>query len=224
MLKKIFLFSIFLFLIASFSACTLIEPGLEKNISTQNDDSEINIGNPQNIQLDEENNDNSLRTEQNSNLIIPKENMNNTNQNENNIAATKATINTNKGNIVIKLEPTAAPNTVKNFEGKALRGFYNGLTFHRVEDWVIQGGDPQGNGTGGGKMPTEINELPFTTGSVGIARSGDIAWSNDSQFFICTTDCSWLNEQYTNFGQVIEGIEIAKQIEIGDTIQSIIIE
>jgi len=57
---------------------------------------------------------------------------------------------------------------------KATSGFYDGKTFHRVEDWVVQGGDPDGTGRGGGKMPSELNDLPFSKGSVGIARGGDI--------------------------------------------------
>lgn len=141
--------------------------------------------------------------------------------NENNMTATQATIETTKGNIVIKLYPQDAPNTVSNFLNKAKNKFYQNLTFHRVEDWVIQGGDPDGNGTGGGSMATELNSIPFKTGSVGIARGGNIKISNDSQFFICTTDCSWLTGQYTNFGEVIEGMEVVKQIQIGDEILSI---
>lgn len=137
------------------------------------------------------------------------------------ITATKAVIKTSKGNITLKLYPDQAPNTVSNFATKSAAGFYDGLTFHRVEDWVIQGGDPLGNGTGGGKMPTELNEVPFAEGSLGVARGGDIRVSNDAQFFICTTDCAWLTGQYTNFGQVIEGMDVAKQIEVGDTIVGI---
>ncbi len=135
--------------------------------------------------------------------------------------ATQATIQTDKGDIVIKLYPDSAPKTVSNFISKAEAGFYNNLNFHRVEDWVIQGGDPIGTGTGGGKMPTELSEVPFKEGSVGVARGGDIKVSNDAQFFICTTDCNFLTGQYTNFGEVLEGMDVAKQIAIGDKIKSI---
>lgn len=135
--------------------------------------------------------------------------------------ATQATIKTHKGDIVVKLYADQAPNTVANFVQKAAGGFYENLTFHRVEDWVIQGGDPDGNGTGGGKMATELNQVPFKAGSLGVARGGDIKVSNDAQFFICTTDCAWLTGQYTNFGEVISGMDIAKQIQIGDRIISI---
>jgi len=126
-----------------------------------------------------------------------------------------------KGNIVLQLFPEQAPQTVKNFITKAQSGFYNNLTFHRVEDWVVQGGDPLGNGTGGGNMPTELNNIPFTIGSLGVARGQDIKISNDSQFFICTKDCSFLNQQYTNFGKVIQGMEIVNNIAIGDKIITI---
>jgi peptidyl-prolyl cis-trans isomerase B (cyclophilin B) len=130
-------------------------------------------------------------------------------------------LKTDKGEIKIKLYPEAAPKTVKNFLDKAVSDYYKGLTFHRVEDWVVQGGDPLGNGTGGGDIPTELSKLPFKLGSVGVARAGDIKVSNDSQFFICTKDCSFLNEQYTIFGEVIEGMEIVNQTQIGDQIVSI---
>ncbi|PIS23332.1 peptidylprolyl isomerase [candidate division WWE3 bacterium CG08_land_8_20_14_0_20_40_13] len=130
-------------------------------------------------------------------------------------------LNTNKGDIKIVLDSTVAPETVKNFDSKVNSGFYEGLTFHRVEDWVIQGGDPLGNGTGGGNMPTELSQKPFKEGSIGVARGGNIEISNDSQFFICTTDCSFLTGQYTNFGDVVGGMDVAKLISIGDKINGI---
>lgn len=132
-----------------------------------------------------------------------------------------AIIETSKGMIEVELYPDKAPNTVKNFLSKAASGFYKGLTFHRVEDWVIQGGDPVGNGTGGGKMPAEYNDIPFVDGSLGIARGMDKAQNNDSQFFICTTDCGWLTNEYTNFGKVTKGMDVAKKIAIGDKILSV---
>lgn len=133
-------------------------------------------------------------------------------------------LTTSKGVIRLKLFASKAPQTVENFLTKARSGYYQGLTFHRVEDWVIQGGDPKGNGTGGGTMPTELNQEPFKVGSLGVARGGDIKVSNDSQFFICTQDCSWLTGQYTNFGEVVSGMEIATQIAIGDKIESITVQ
>ncbi len=145
-------------------------------------------------------------------------------QAENTATGNTWTITTNKGTITIKLYPQEAPNTVANFASKAQAGYFNNLTFHRVEDWVVQGGHPQGTGMGGGTMPTEINSMPFKTGSVGVARGGDIKVSNDSQFFICTQDCSWLNNQYTNFGEIIEGMDVVESIAIGDKMVSMKVE
>jgi cyclophilin family peptidyl-prolyl cis-trans isomerase len=125
------------------------------------------------------------------------------------------------GSITLQLFPEAAAQTVQNFEKKANSGFYNGLIFHRVEAWVVQGGDPKGNGTGGGTMPSELNDRPFTVGSVGIARGRDIKINNDSQFFICTQVAEWLNKQYTNFGQVTAGMETVQAIRVGDKIKKI---
>ncbi len=125
------------------------------------------------------------------------------------------------GNITLQLFPDAAPRTVQNFEDKANKGFYNGLTFHRVEDWVVQGGDPLGTGGGGGQMPTELNERPFVIGALGVARGRDIRVSNDSQFFICTQPAEWLNREYTNFGQVTEGMDLVRGIRVGDKIKRI---
>lgn len=142
------------------------------------------------------------------------------NVNKNNSNKT-ATIKTAKGDIEFELFSDVAPKTVENFTKKAGEDYYNGLIFHRVEDWVIQGGDPDGNGTGGGDQPTELSDREFKEGSVGVARAGDINVSNDSQFFICTTDCNFLTGQYTIFGQVSSGMDIAKKIEIGDKIESI---
>jgi peptidyl-prolyl cis-trans isomerase B (cyclophilin B) len=121
--------------------------------------------------------------------------------------ASTAIIETSKGNIELTLYPKDAPMTVANF--------------HRVEDWVIQGGDPLGNGTGGGKMSTELNNKPFVIGSLGVARGQDINISNDAQFFITKTDASWLNGQYTNFGIVIKGMDVVNKMEIGDKILGI---
>lgn len=132
-----------------------------------------------------------------------------------------ATIKTSSGEIKIELYPDKAPKTVENFIMKAESDYYKDLVFHRVEDWVVQGGDPLGNGTGGGDIETELSDAPFKVGSVGVARGGDIKVSNDSQFFICTDDCSWLSGQYTNFGEVTEGMDIVKSIKIGDKIGQI---
>lgn len=136
-----------------------------------------------------------------------------------------ATIDLEKGSsITIELFAQDAPKTVENFVKKADAGFYNGLIFHRVEDWVVQGGDPNGNGTGGGQMPTEINERPFVVGSVGVARGQDIRISNDAQFFICTKPAEWLNRLYTNFGLVTDGMDTVRRIQRGDKMARISIK
>ena len=136
----------------------------------------------------------------------------------------KMIVRTNNGTIVIDLYKVAAPNTIENFVSKAANDFYNGLTFHRIEDWVIQGGDPEGTGSGGGTIPTELSSIPFKEGSAGVARGTNINLSNDSQFFICIKECNWLNGEYTIFGQVSEGLEVAKSMKKGDTIASVTFE
>jgi cyclophilin family peptidyl-prolyl cis-trans isomerase len=130
-------------------------------------------------------------------------------------------IKTKDGEIVLKLYQDKAPNTVANFLKKANSGFYKGLTFHRViPDFMAQGGDPLGNGTGGGSIPSEINDIPFVRGTIGLARGGDKAISNDSQFFICfsTEGCQHLTSDYVNFGEVISGLDVLDKINQGDKI------
>lgn len=143
---------------------------------------------------------------------------------ENTPEFTTATITTSQGDITMTLYSNEAPNTVRNFIQKGQSGYYNNLTFHRVEDWVLQGGDPLGNGTGGGKIATELNSKPFVTGSVGVARGQDINVSNDSQFFITKSDASWLNNQYTNFGIVTSGMDVVNKMKKGDKIINITFE
>ncbi len=140
-------------------------------------------------------------------------------------AATKATVELVKGgSFSFTLRLDKAPQTVERFATKARDGFYNNLTFHRVEDWVVQGGDPLGTGTGGGKVPSEYNDLPFKTGAVGIARGADPKINNDSQWFIVKKDSDFLNGQYTNFGQLVTGLDVINGIKIGDRIKTITIE
>jgi cyclophilin family peptidyl-prolyl cis-trans isomerase len=139
--------------------------------------------------------------------------------------ATKATVELAKGGtFVIALRPDKAPQTVDRFAGKARSGFYNSLTFHRVEDWVVQGGDPLGTGTGGGRVPSEYNDLSFKDGAVGIARGQDPAFNNDSQWFVVLRDSTFLDKQYTNFGQVTSGMDVVRAVKIGDKIKSITVE
>lgn len=147
-----------------------------------------------------------------------------------NQASLSAIIKTSKGDIHIELHKSEAPFATANFYQKVNSGFYSGLTFHRVEDWVIQGGDPLGDGSGGGTTPTELTQKPFTSGSVGYAASGSMPIeqgqriSSGSQFFIVKQDAEHLNGQYTNFGQVISGMDIVGEIEKGDKILGITIE
>ena len=139
--------------------------------------------------------------------------------------ATKATVELAKGGtFTFTLRPDKAPQTVARFAEKSRSGFYNDKIFHRVEDWVVQGGDPLGTGTGGEKVPSEYNDLSFKLGSVGIARGQDPAINNGSQWFIVKKDSTFLDKQYTNFGLVTSGIEVVNGIKIGDKIKAIKIE
>ena len=137
-------------------------------------------------------------------------------------SATTAIVELEKGgSFTIALRPDKAPQTVSRFVSKAKEGFYNGLKFHRVEDWVVQGGDPLGTGTGGGRVPSEYNDLSFSLGAVGIARGSDPAFNNDSQWFVVKKDSTFLDKQYTNFGNVTSGMDVVQKIAIGDKIKSI---
>ncbi len=140
-----------------------------------------------------------------------------------------ATIKTAKGNIVAELYPKDAPQTVNNFVFLARDGFYNGLTFHRVvANFVIQGGDPLGDGTGGPgyNIPPEI-KAKHTKGALAMARRGGPAAttpSSGSQFYITLEPQPGLDGDYTVFGQVTQGQEVVQKIAVGDVIQSVTIE
>jgi len=138
---------------------------------------------------------------------------------------TLVAITTKDGQIVLKLYSKEAPNTVANFVKKADSGFYKNLTFHRViAGFMAQGGDPLGTGTGGGSQKSEINNLPFVRGTIGLARGGNIEISNDSQFFICftTQGCQHLTGDYVNFGEVVSGLDVLDKIQQGDKILDIV--
>jgi peptidyl-prolyl cis-trans isomerase B (cyclophilin B) len=124
------------------------------------------------------------------------------------------TLTTNHGAITVELFPDDAPVTVDNFTRLAREGFYNGLTFHRViEDFMIQGGCPQGDGTGGPgyEFEDELNEHRVVRGAVAMANAGPN--TNGSQFFIVTADaCPWLDGKHTVFGRVTSGMDVADQI------------
>lgn len=124
------------------------------------------------------------------------------------------------GVIVVELYQDIAPNTVANFISLAKEGFYNGLTFHRViNGFMIQGGDPDGNGTGGpgysikGEFTANgfENNLSHVPGVISMARSPAYD-SAGSQFFICTADCTGLDGQYASFGKVTSGLDVAYEI------------
>jgi peptidyl-prolyl cis-trans isomerase B (cyclophilin B) len=135
-----------------------------------------------------------------------------------------AVVETPKGTFKIKLftDDPAVKGAVNNFRNKVASGYFDGKIFHRVEDWVIQGGDPLGNGTGGGDMPGEYTSHPFVAGAVGMASTGSHSpMVNDSQWFVCKTDCQFLNNNYVIFGQVTEGMDVVNKIAIGDTMTKI---
>jgi cyclophilin family peptidyl-prolyl cis-trans isomerase len=138
----------------------------------------------------------------------------------------RTTITTNRGTIVMDLDPQLAPNSVNNFVGLARQGYYDGLTFHRVvPDFVIQGGCPQGSGTGGPgyKFADEPVQGEYVLGAVAMANAGPN--TNGSQFFITIDDCSRkLSKDYNLFGFVVEGIDIAQATTVGDTMQTVVVE
>ncbi len=126
-----------------------------------------------------------------------------------------ATINTSQGSIEFELFDADAPKTVANFRELAGKGFYDGLIFHRViKDFMIQGGCPEGRGTGGPgyKFEDEFNDHKVVRGALAMANSGPN--TNGSQFFIVTAEaCAWLDGKHTVFGQLKSGEEVVDAIE-----------
>lgn len=120
------------------------------------------------------------------------------------------------GAVTIKLRPDLAPKHVERLKLLARDGFYDGTVFHRVMDgFMAQGGDPTGTGTGGSShpnLPAEFTQEPFVRGTCGMARS-QMPNSANSQFFICFADASFLNGQYTVWGEVVEGMEHVDALE-----------
>jgi peptidyl-prolyl cis-trans isomerase B (cyclophilin B) len=135
----------------------------------------------------------------------------------------EATITTAKGTIVICLQPELAPVTVNNFVTLARNHFYDGLKFHRVEAaFVIQGGDPKGDGTGGPgfQFNDEKVRQSYVEGAVAMANSGQN--TNGSQFFVCIADDSTkLQALYNLFGKVASGMDVAKTIAVGDVMTTV---
>ncbi|MBR6651098.1 MAG: peptidylprolyl isomerase [Clostridia bacterium] len=129
------------------------------------------------------------------------------------------------GVIKLTLDHKQAPITVENFVSLVEKGFYDGLTFHRIiEDFMIQGGDPKGNGTGGsdenikGEFAANYvnNTISHKRGVISMARSQDYN-SASSQFFICHADATYLDGQYAAFGQVTEGLDVVDKIAAVET-------
>ena len=136
-----------------------------------------------------------------------------------------ARIYTSRGEVVIELDPQAAPATVANFVSLSREGFYNGLRFHRVvSDFVVQTGDPRGDGWGGPgyTIRCEYGDLPYATGTVGMAHAGKD--TGGSQFFITHSPQPHLEGRYTVFGRVLEGQDVVDRIRVGDTIEEVVLE
>jgi cyclophilin family peptidyl-prolyl cis-trans isomerase len=136
------------------------------------------------------------------------------------------TITTDRGTIEMDLDPQLAPKTVNNFVGLARDGYYDGLTFHRVvDDFVIQGGCPEGTGTGGPgyRFEDEPVQGEYTLGAVAMANAGPN--TNGSQFFICIDDCTRkLQPAYNLFGYVTDGIDVALATKVGDVMEKVAVE
>ena len=126
-----------------------------------------------------------------------------------------ATMKTSQGDITIELFEEDAPQTVGNFKKLASDGFYDGVIFHRViKDFMIQGGDPTGTGTGGPgyTFEDEFNDHKIVRGALAMANAGPN--TNGSQFFIVTTpEAPWLDGKHTVFGRVVEGMDVVDRIE-----------
>ena len=131
----------------------------------------------------------------------------------------QATLHTNAGTSKVRFFDEDAPKTVANFRKLAGEGFYDGLIFHRViKDFMVQGGDPEGTGTGGPgyTFEDEINEHKIVRGALAMANAGPD--TNGSQFFIVTADAApWLDGKHTVFGEVIEGMDAVDAIEGTET-------
>lgn len=137
-----------------------------------------------------------------------------------------ATFETDKGTVQIELQPDKAPLTVANFVNLAQRGYYDGLSFHRViPDFMVQGGCPQGSGTGGPGYRFEDeakNGLSHERGVLSMANAGP--GTNGSQFFITHVACPWLDGKHTVFGKVTQGMDVVDSIKQGDTIKTLKID
>ncbi len=132
----------------------------------------------------------------------------------------------NGGRVRLELHPADAPNHCAAFVDLAKKGYYDGLAFHRVvPGFVVQGGCPEGNGSGGPgyKLKAEFNERPHLTGTLAMARTPDPD-SAGSQFYICLAPQPGLDRQYTVFGQTLEGMELVERIRQGDKMVRVTVE
>jgi peptidylprolyl isomerase len=137
-----------------------------------------------------------------------------------------AHVYTTRGHFIVELAPGIAPEHVNSFVFLAREKFYNGTVFHRVEPgFVVQGGDPTGTGTGGPgyTVPLEASQESFVRGVLGMARSRDPD-SAGSQWFVTLGDAPHLNNEYTVFGKVVQGMEFVDCIEVGDAIIDLAIQ
>jgi peptidyl-prolyl cis-trans isomerase B (cyclophilin B) len=138
----------------------------------------------------------------------------------------RVTIDTDRGPIVMELDPQLAPTTVNNFVGLARQGYYDGLTFHRVvPEFVVQGGCPEGTGRGGPgyRFEDEPVQGEYTVGAVAMANAGPD--TNGSQFFICIDDCTTkLAKSYNLFGHVTEGLDVAQGVSVGDVMRTVTVD
>ena len=139
-----------------------------------------------------------------------------------------AVVKTGQGTFVIEFYPDSAPVAVENFRKLIEKGFYDGITFHRRENTknlsIIQGGDPNGDGTGGPGYTiideyTNANQRPHLRGTVAMART-NAPNSAGSQFYICLKPQRFLDGRYTTFGQVIKGMDVVDKLRVGDVIKT----
>ncbi|SDR04088.1 peptidylprolyl isomerase [Pseudovibrio sp. Tun.PSC04-5.I4] len=131
-------------------------------------------------------------------------------------------LETTKGNVVIEMRPDLAPNHVARIKELVREGFYNGIVFHRVIDgFMAQTGCPQGTGTGGSgtKLKAEFSDAKHVRGTCSMARSMDPN-SGDSQFYMCFADSTWLDGQYTVWGQVVEGMDNVDKLKRGEPVSN----
>ncbi len=135
-------------------------------------------------------------------------------------------IEMDRGKLTFELFPDVAPKTVARFVELVKKGFYNGLTFHRImPKFLVQGGDPAGDGTGGSgqTIPAEFNSKKHQLGTVGMAHRMREPDSADSQFYICLEPQPFLDGKYTVFGQVVEGLDLLPKIQEGDVMRKVTI-